>query len=344
MRGTRIVDPGEPGGGHLRFVTILYGAPTERVWHAIYGRVEFYAAGMLLLRSYHRPADRVGASSRPRAAAPACIAGWPRLGRFVGVLTARLCARNRRTCSAHPAPRKRAAAAGTIVHQQRTFRLRRRARIENRRRRRQVIAATRRHAPRTPRNTRPATSALSPTPPAFEELVAKMLTMARVESGASATVSESAPASDLAECTRKTIASLETIAKLREVDVNASALPANPCTVPLSQEDCDLLLSNLLLNALQHSPQRSAVELRISNGAAIFELSVADHGDGIDPAALPHVFNRFFRGDPSRARSTGGAGLGLAICKAVVEKVDGTIELKSEQGKGTTAIVHLPRA
>ena len=49
MRGTRIVDPGEPGGGHLRFVTILYGAPTERVWEAIYGAVEFYAAGMLLL-------------------------------------------------------------------------------------------------------------------------------------------------------------------------------------------------------------------------------------------------------------------------------------------------------
>ena len=49
IRGTRIVDPGEPGGGHLRFVTILYGAPTAHVWNAIYGAVEFYAAGMLLL-------------------------------------------------------------------------------------------------------------------------------------------------------------------------------------------------------------------------------------------------------------------------------------------------------
>ena len=49
MRGTRIVDPGLTGGGKLRFVTILYGAPTDRVWQAIYGAVEFYAAGMLLL-------------------------------------------------------------------------------------------------------------------------------------------------------------------------------------------------------------------------------------------------------------------------------------------------------
>ena len=74
------------------------------------------------------------------------------------------------------------------------------------------------------------------------------------------------------------------------------------------------------------------------------ELIVQDHGDGIDPAALPHVFDRFYRGDPSRTRATGGAGLGLAIVKAAVEKGGGTIMLVSEPDHGTTATVHLPIA
>jgi signal transduction histidine kinase len=72
------------------------------------------------------------------------------------------------------------------------------------------------------------------------------------------------------------------------------------------------------------------------------ELTIQDCGDGIDPAALPHVFDRFYRGDPSRARATGGAGLGLAICKAAVEKAGGTITLASEPDRGTTATVRLP--
>jgi signal transduction histidine kinase len=74
------------------------------------------------------------------------------------------------------------------------------------------------------------------------------------------------------------------------------------------------------------------------------ELRVEDHGDGVDPELLPHVFERFSRGDPSRSRNTGGTGLGLAICKAIVEKAGGTIALESEQGDGATAVVRLPRA
>jgi signal transduction histidine kinase len=98
------------------------------------------------------------------------------------------------------------------------------------------------------------------------------------------------------------------------------------------------------MNALQHSPRNAKVYLTLRSENATIELTVADQGEGIDPSALPHIFDRFYRGDPSRARSTGGAGLGLAICKAVVERAGGTIELKSEPGKGTTAIVRLPKA
>jgi signal transduction histidine kinase len=112
-------------------------------------------------------------------------------------------------------------------------------------------------------------------------------------------------------------------------------------------EDCSLLLSNLLLNALQHSLPGSAVEVRLAQQADAVEVQIQDHGEGIDPAALPHVFDRFYRGDPSRARATGGTGLGLAICKAITERAGGSIVLASQPGpdlpnQGTTVTVRLP--
>jgi signal transduction histidine kinase len=73
-------------------------------------------------------------------------------------------------------------------------------------------------------------------------------------------------------------------------------------------------------------------------------MEIEDNGEGIDPADLPFIFNRFYRGDRSRARTTGGTGLGLAICKAIVEAYGGKIEITSELGLGTRAQVILPMA
>jgi signal transduction histidine kinase len=112
-----------------------------------------------------------------------------------------------------------------------------------------------------------------------------------------------------------------------------------------------LLLSNLLLNALQHSPAASTVEVRLTieteapTNAAV--VRIQDHGDGIPPEAVPHVFDRFYRGDPSRTRTTGGTGLGLAISKAIVTKAGGSISIASQPDPahpdhGTTVTVRLP--
>jgi len=179
----------------------------------------------------------------------------------------------------------------------------------------------------------------------LEELVAKMLTLARVESGsgdAERLEAEIPVSCNLADCVRETIAQLTPVATLRAVAVIVQS--TEDARASLAADDGALVIENLLMNAIQHSPRDSKVALTLRNENSTVELTVADEGDGIDPAALPHIFNRFYRGDPSRARSTGGAGLGLAICKAVVERAGGTIELKSEPGKGTTAIVRLPRA
>jgi signal transduction histidine kinase len=74
------------------------------------------------------------------------------------------------------------------------------------------------------------------------------------------------------------------------------------------------------------------------------EVRVKDQGDGIDSAALPHVFERFYRGDPSRNRNTGGTGLGLSICKAIVDGAGGEIHIDSLPDIGTAVMVTLPVA
>jgi signal transduction histidine kinase len=174
----------------------------------------------------------------------------------------------------------------------------------------------------------------------IEELVGKMLTLARVEGSAAAIADETC---NLQECVCRTARELETFASVRQVEVTVSELAAGSCYVPLNGEDCALIVSNLLMNAIQHSPRQARVDVKVCAQAEYFELTVHDRGDGIDPTALPHVFDRFFRGDPSRNRATGGTGLGLAICKAAVERAGGTITLASEPSKGTTATVRLPR-
>jgi signal transduction histidine kinase len=76
--------------------------------------------------------------------------------------------------------------------------------------------------------------------------------------------------------------------------------------------------------------------------AANITVEVRDTGRGIAPEDIPHLFERFWRGDSSRARSTGGAGLGLSICKAIVDSCGGEIEVSSRLGEGTCMTVRLP--
>ncbi len=104
------------------------------------------------------------------------------------------------------------------------------------------------------------------------------------------------------------------------------------------------VLSNLVSNALRHTA--SGGEIRMTGGArgGGVILRVEDTGTGIPPDDLPHIFDRFYRGDRSRSRSGGGSGLGLAIAKQLVEAHGGGIEVESEVGRGTAFVVTLPVA
>ena len=112
--------------------------------------------------------------------------------------------------------------------------------------------------------------------------------------------------------------------------------------VDIEPEQLHLLCGNLLLNALQHSPAGSAIRAVVQQNGSQAELAIEDDGEGIAAQDLPYVFDRFYRGDPSRSRNTGGTGLGLAICKAIASRWQGTIGIASDLGIGTRVMVRFP--
>ncbi len=111
-----------------------------------------------------------------------------------------------------------------------------------------------------------------------------------------------------------------------------------------SDEDrLEQVLSNLLDNAFKYTPEGGRVILRAFPGRLReVKIQVEDSGIGISPEHLPYIFNRFYCVDKSRSKKAGGAGLGLAISKEMIEALGGKIEVISEVGKGTVFTVSLP--
>ena len=174
-----------------------------------------------------------------------------------------------------------------------------------------------------------------------EELVLRMLVTARFEEQGGDALARAIQKSDLAQTSARVIERLQPLLNTRHVSVHIQS--EREVFVQLLEDEVDVLISNLIVNAAQHSAPEAHIEVNISKLPVSALLIVEDHGDGISPAALPHVFDRFFRADISRSRETGGAGLGLSICKSIVEAASGTISVRSAEGVGTTVTVSLPR-
>jgi signal transduction histidine kinase len=124
-----------------------------------------------------------------------------------------------------------------------------------------------------------------------------------------------------------------------------SLLAGPDSDLPELQADPERLvqvLGNLVGNALRHTPAGGQISLlaRLENRAIL--LQVQDTGPGIPPEELPHIFNRFYRGDQARHQTGGESGLGLAIVRAIVEAHGGTMFVESEIGRGTTFTIKLP--
>ena len=172
----------------------------------------------------------------------------------------------------------------------------------------------------------------------MEELVEGMLALARLEEEPPA-IAETVNLSDVV---RSVAERLTPIAETRNVSLRVDADVHD--AVRMGHDEAQVLSSNLILNAVQHSPSAGEVVVSVRPDGDQMELSVADRGAGISPDALPFVFERFFRADASRSRNSGGAGLGLAISKAIVERSRGSIAIESTVGQGTQVRARIPIA
>jgi heavy metal sensor kinase len=144
---------------------------------------------------------------------------------------------------------------------------------------------------------------------------------------------------NLAGMVGECVEQLKPVANQRNVKLLTELTPAE---MTGDGERLALVITNLLVNAIQYNRPDGEVHVKLEVQTGLTVLTIRDTGPGISAEDLPHVFERFYRGDKSRTVSNGNAGLGLAISKAIVEAHGGTISVSSQTGVGTTFAVQLP--
>lgn len=160
------------------------------------------------------------------------------------------------------------------------------------------------------------------------QLVTDLLLLARLDSGPSVEV-------EPVDLTRLV---MEAVADRRVLDADRRwrlDLPDEPVEVEGDALRLHQLVTNLLTNATRHTPEGTAITVGLARTRSTVQLTVHDDGPGVDPQLLPHVFDRFARGDSSRTRTSGGAGLGTAIVQAIAEAHGGSAEVRSAPGDTT---------
>lgn len=146
---------------------------------------------------------------------------------------------------------------------------------------------------------------------------------------------------DLVELTAKTVEAFQPLAAAQEIQLSLE-IPPQAILVAVDADRMRQVLKNLLNNALQHTPAGGSVNVSLQRAGTGVEICIQDSGSGIEPEHLGHVFDRFYRADPSRSRQSGGAGLGLAIARAIIQAHGGEIEAQSEgKGRGSVFVVRL---
>jgi len=170
-------------------------------------------------------------------------------------------------------------------------------------------------------------------------LVEDLFELARIDAGALTLELRDAP---LGELVSRCVSSLDAEARAREVGLEAR-VEADPI-VRIAPDKVERVLLNLLANAVRHSPPNGAVAVVVEPDTDHVIVSVEDTGNGLGPDAPQRMFDRFWRADESRTRSSGGAGLGLAIARGLVEAQGGTIWAENRNGGGARVAFTLPLA
>ncbi|HEV2636062.1 MAG TPA: MtrAB system histidine kinase MtrB [Actinocrinis sp.] len=172
----------------------------------------------------------------------------------------------------------------------------------------------------------------------FEELLADLLEISRFDAGAAVLDAEPVDLRDLAQ---RVVDNARPLAEHKGSVVVIDA-PQESCTAEVDTRRIDRVLRNLVVNAIEHGEGRPIV-VRIAVARDAVAVAVRDHGVGLRPGESSLVFNRFWRADPARARTTGGTGLGLAIALEDARLHHGWLQAWGEPGGGSQFRLTLPR-
>jgi len=169
-------------------------------------------------------------------------------------------------------------------------------------------------------------------------LIDDLFQMAQLDAGGFPLHCAKASLSDLVS---DTLESFTELAKQQEVTLEGN-VDSEVDPVMIDTQAIGRVLNNLIGNALRHTSNNGRVSVWVRRTTKGVEVTVSDTGTGIHADDLPHIFERFYRGEKSRNRGTGGAGLGLAIARGIVQAHGGEIRVESQIGKGTQFTFFIP--
>jgi two-component system, OmpR family, sensor histidine kinase MtrB len=172
----------------------------------------------------------------------------------------------------------------------------------------------------------------------FEELLVDLLEISRYDAGAATLEADLVDVCDLA---RRSADDAQQLAERKGSRIEFR-LPATGCFAEVDRRRVERILRNILINAVEHGEGKDVVVTAAMDGAAV-AVSVRDYGVGLRPGEQQRVFERFWRADPARARTSGGTGLGLAISLEDALLHGGWLQAWGERGKGSVFRLTLPR-
>ena len=195
------------------------------------------------------------------------------------------------------------------------------------------------HAARSDLEAGPARSAelLATQLDRFEDMLADLLEISRFDAGAAMLDAESV---DVRDVVTIAVEQAGPLAERKSVWLHVE-LPPEPVLADVDPRRVERVLRNLLINAIEHAEARP-VEVQLAQDDRALAVVVRDHGVGMTPDEVAHVFDRFWRADPARARTTGGTGLGLAISIEDAHLHGGRLEAWGRPGEGAVFRLTLP--